>query len=93
MLTQKEVTHIASLARIGVNSQEVKELKKDLVVILDWIEKLKKADVTDVEPLEHITERENIMREDKVDAFKNSPALVELFPEEKDGYDKVKSVL
>ncbi len=93
MLTQKEVKHVASLARIGVNKKEIKELEKDLSVILAWIKKLKKADVTDVDPLEHITERENIMREDKVNVFENNAILVDLFPEKKDGYDKVRSVL
>ncbi len=93
ILTPEEVKHIASLARLGINQKEIKELTKDLSVILDWIEKLKKVNITDVEPLDHITERENVIREDKINIFENSPALVDLFPEKKDGYDKVKSVL
>src|SRR3990167_7228214 len=51
MLTDKEVKHIASLARIKISEKEEKSLQKDLSSILEYIEKLNQVDTTGVEPL------------------------------------------
>jgi len=93
MISKEETKHIASLARIGMNNKEIEKISEDLSAILDWIKKLEKADITTVEPTAHITGRENITREDKIINFENSKKLIKLFPEEKNGYNKVKSVL
>ena len=55
MLTDKEVRHIASLARIKINEKEKKGLKKDLSSILAYIEKLNEVDTTGIEPLYQTT--------------------------------------
>lgn len=55
MLTDKEVKHIASLARIKINDKEEKSLKKDLSSILEYIDKLNEVDTTGVEPLYQTT--------------------------------------
>lgn len=93
MLSKNEVKHIAGLARIGLDEKEVEKFSKDLSSILDWAEQLKKVDVAGVEPTAHITGLENITREDKADDFGEKNKIVNLFPEQKDNYDKVKSIL
>jgi len=93
MLTKKEIEHIAGLARIGLDEKELKKYSKDISSILDWIEQLKEVDVEGVEPTAHITGLENVSREDKAADFENKKSIVKLFPEEKDNYDKVKSIL
>jgi aspartyl-tRNA(Asn)/glutamyl-tRNA(Gln) amidotransferase subunit C len=92
-LTKDEVKHIASLARIGMSEKEVDKFSTDLSSILDWIEQLKEVDISGVEPTAHITGLENKSREDKVQNFENKEGISKLFPESKNGYDKVKSVL
>ncbi|HLN19124.1 MAG TPA: Asp-tRNA(Asn)/Glu-tRNA(Gln) amidotransferase subunit GatC [Patescibacteria group bacterium] len=93
MISKNEVKHIAELARIGLSESEVEKYSKDLSSILDFIEQLKELDVSDVEPISHITGMENITRSDKESQFDNASGIRKLFPEEKNGYDKVKSVL
>jgi aspartyl-tRNA(Asn)/glutamyl-tRNA(Gln) amidotransferase subunit C len=93
MISKDEVKHIAGLARIGMNEKEVDKFSHDLSSILDWIEQLKEVDITGVEPTAHITGLENKFREDKIQDFENKEGIVKLFPESKNGYDKVKSVL
>jgi len=93
MISKDEVKHIAALARVGVDESEIEKFSKDLSSILDWIKELETADVTGVEPTAHITGLVNRMREDTAWEFENKKDIVELFPEEKNGYDKVKSVL
>lgn len=93
MISKEEVKHIAGLARIGLDEEEIEKYAKDLSSILDWVEQLKEVDVVGVEPTAHITGVDNIMREDKTGEFENKAGIINLFPEKKDNYDKVKSIL
>lgn len=93
MISKDEVKHIAALARVGLDEDEIEKFSKDLSSILDWMEELKKVDVEGVEPTAHVTGLANRMREDLMHEFGNKGGIVKLFPEEKGGYDKVKSVL
>jgi aspartyl-tRNA(Asn)/glutamyl-tRNA(Gln) amidotransferase subunit C len=65
MLTDKEVRHIAGLARIKISEKEEKGLKKDLSSILEYIDKLNEVDTTGVEPLYQTTGLVNSFRSDE----------------------------
>lgn len=93
MLTKEEVKHIATLSRIGVTDEEVEKIGGELSAVLDWMKQLEEVDVTDVIPTAHSTGTENVTNEDIVEDFPAQQDIKNLFPEEKDGYDKVKSVL
>ena len=93
MLSKSEVKNIAALARVGLDEKEIGKYQKDLSEILDYFEKLKELNAENVEPIGHITGMENVIREDYQSVFRNSEGIKKLFPEEKNGYDKVKSVL
>lgn len=84
MITKQEVQHIAKLARLGLNNQEIEKYRKELSSILDYVEKLKKVDVTEVETTSHPLSAENIIRQDI--ALKFNKKLI-------DGHLKVKSIL
>lgn len=93
MLSKQEVKKISALARIGLSDKEIEKYQEDLSAVLDWIEQLKEVDVSGVEAAAHITGLKNISRKDKIADFENKKAIIKLFPESKDNYDKVKSVL
>ena len=93
MISADEVKHIAALARIGLDEKEIEKFSHDLSSILDWIKQLDEVDVSGVLPTAHITGMNNVNREDNVSDFLGKEKIVELFPESKNGYDKVKSVL
>lgn len=93
MISKEEVKHIAGLARIGLDEKEAERYARDLSSILDWVEQLKVVDVSGIEPAAHITGLENVTREDKAREFPDKNKITDLFPESKDGYDKVKSIL
>lgn len=65
MLTDKEVKHIADLARIKIDEKEEKSLKKDLSSILEYINKLNEVDTTGVEPLYQTTGLVDSFRSDE----------------------------
>jgi len=91
MISKKEVQHIAKLARLGLNPSEEKKFQKELSSILGYIEKLKKVSVAGIEPTSHPLEVANVMRPDEAKTKKQK--LLELAPETKAGFIKVKSIL
>jgi aspartyl-tRNA(Asn)/glutamyl-tRNA(Gln) amidotransferase subunit C len=108
MISKEEVKHIAELARIGLEENEIDKFSRDLSSILDFIKQLEEVDIENVEAVpastrgndrsstrggSHVTGLKNITREDVVNTFGNIEGIKKLFPEEKEGYDKVKSVL
>jgi len=98
MLTDAEVEHIASLARIELKPEEKERLKKDLGSVLDYVAKLEKADTSSVEPLYQTTGIVNAERVDEPRAeFPQTENLEELLigqaPERQERFVKVKSVM
>ena len=95
MLTKQEVKHIAKLARLGITEKEEEKFAKELSSILDYIEKLKEVDVSGVEPTSHPHFSENVMRSDVAENRESrgvNKKLLELAPDKKGDYIKVKSV-
>ena len=71
---------LAQLAQLEFNAREREEIKQDLQKMIAFIDKLNELDTTGVEPLLHMSDNENILREDEVrgsisrgEAFKNAP--------------------
>ncbi|MES2389855.1 MAG: Asp-tRNA(Asn)/Glu-tRNA(Gln) amidotransferase subunit GatC [Bacteroidota bacterium] len=58
------VRKIAHLARLEFAEAEEAEMVKNMSAILDWMDKLNEVDTTGVEPLIHISEERNVLRED-----------------------------
>ena len=55
---------LAHLARLEFNETKEQEMLSDLNKILNWMDKLNELNTDHVEPLIHMTEEVNIMRED-----------------------------
>ena len=71
MLIDEKITlKIASLAKLELTEQEIKEYSKDLTNILKWMEELKEVDVSNVQPVTSVTKNELYEREDS--AYKNT---------------------
>ena len=95
MISKQEVKHIAKLARLGLTEREIEKFQKELSSILDYIEKLKEVDISNVEPTSHSVLVENVMREDQESQKSKvkSQKLMDLAPETKNGYLKTKPIL
>ena len=96
MISKQEVQHIAKLSRLGLTEKEVGKYQKELSSILDYMEKLKEVDISGIEPTSHSILVENVMRSDKEKPEpkkQQAKALMELAPETKGGYLKVKTIL
>lgn len=79
-VSPEEVRHIAKLARLELTDAEVETFSHQLGDILTYMDKLNEVDTTDVEPLSHVHDMVNRLREDKAkpslpreEALKNAP--------------------
>ena len=60
MLSKEETQHIAKLARLGLSESEIEKYQKDLSAILDYVDKLKEADVGGIDALAHRRPRDDL---------------------------------
>ena len=58
------VEKVAKLARLQLSGEELDRYGKQLGAILDYIAKLEKLDVANLEPLAHAVDTDNVFRED-----------------------------
>jgi len=95
MISKEEVQHIAGLARLGLSQEEIGEIQEDLVAILGYVEKLKTADVSNIDISLTSGNLRNITREDisKKETESRREKLLKLTPEEKEEYLKVKRII
>jgi aspartyl-tRNA(Asn)/glutamyl-tRNA(Gln) amidotransferase subunit C len=80
------VEKLANLARLKFEAAEKDDIKKDLQKMISFVEKLNEIDTTGVEPLLHMTDEINVLREDQIkgsiskdEALKNAPLHDEHF--------------
>jgi len=80
------VDKLAHLARLKFEAAEKEEIKNDLQKMIAFVEKLNELDTTGVEPLLHMTDEVNALREDEVrgsisheEALKSAPLRDEKF--------------
>ncbi|MDB5223419.1 MAG: gatC [Chitinophagaceae bacterium] len=80
------INNLAQLTRLEFNDAERDEIKNDLQKMIAFIDKLNELDTTGVEPLLHMSENVNVLREDEVkgsisreEALKNAPLHDEQF--------------
>lgn len=85
-VTIKDVEHIAKLAKLSFTEDEKSKFTDQFNEILAFVEKLKELDTSNVEPLSHVIELQNVFREDAVkpslttdEALKNAPAKNDKF--------------
>jgi len=65
-MDEKELIHVAEVARLKLSYDEVKLFTKQVSDILDWFKELSEIDTKDVKPSFHPLETVNVMREDVI---------------------------
>ena len=93
MLSKEEVRYVANLSRIHLTDGEVEGLTKTVGDILQYIEKLKKLDVTNVKPTSHVLPLKNVYREDKIKPSLNRDEVLKMAPAHAQGSFKVPQVI
>jgi aspartyl-tRNA(Asn)/glutamyl-tRNA(Gln) amidotransferase subunit C len=80
------IDKLAHLARLKFDEAEKQEIKTDLQRMIVFVENLNELDLDGVEPLLHMSDEVNVLREDEIkgsvsrsEALKNAPSHDEQF--------------
>lgn len=93
MITKEEIAHVASLAKLKFNDEELAEFTPQMDSIIEMANELGEVDTTGVKPTTQIIDVQNVYREDVVVKSQTREQLLKNVPETKDGFIKVPSIL
>src|SRR3954469_9303167 len=64
-ITPETVRQVAKLARLALDEQHVQKYAAQLESILGYVDQIRRADVTGVEPMAHAVPLHNVLRDDE----------------------------
>jgi aspartyl-tRNA(Asn)/glutamyl-tRNA(Gln) amidotransferase subunit C len=87
----KDIEKLADLAKIELSDNEKQGLVKDLDSVLGYVKQIESVEVENIEP-EY--QSKNIWREDeRTSSVFSLDLIINQFPDEQDGFVKVKKIL
>ena len=92
-LSLKDVEHVAALARLGLEPEELETLRDQLSSSLGHIEVLNQLDTKSISPTAQVIAVENAMRDDVVQPSLGEDVVTELAPRHEKGFIAVPAVL
>lgn len=92
-LSKDTIRHVAHLARIELNKEELDRLSGQLQQIVNFIDKLKKIDIKDIAPTSHILPISDVARQDKNRASLPREEALRGAPQSKEGFFCVPKVI
>lgn len=87
------VEKLANLARLELKEEEKAVMKDELEKMIGFIEKLNELDTSDTAPLLHVSNNQDIFREDKVEGQITSDEVFRNAPLHGNGFFKVPKVI
>lgn len=87
------VNNLANLARLQFNEVEKEMIKKDLEQMIGFVDKLKELDTTGVEPLLHMSDVVNVLREDRIQGSSSREEALMNAPDTNGTYFRVPKVI
>ncbi|MBU5213855.1 Asp-tRNA(Asn)/Glu-tRNA(Gln) amidotransferase subunit GatC [Heyndrickxia oleronia] len=92
-ITKEQVNHVANLARLEFDEEQIEKFTKQLDDIISLAESLNEVDTTNVEPTSHVLDIRNVLREDKAKAGLPREEVLKNAPDQKDGQFRVPSII
>lgn len=88
-----DVNKIAKLASLHLTPEEEKKFEKQLSEVLNYVEKLKEVNTTNVEPTSQVTGLENVTRNDETTPSLSQDETLSNTKSIHNGLFKVKAIL
>jgi len=92
-VSDKMIDNLAHLARLRFNEEEKASIKTDLQKMIAFVEQLKEIDTTGIEPLLHMSETANILRDDLIKGSVSCPEALQNAPLKDPQFFKVPKVI
>ena len=91
MIERDQVLHVAKLARLRLDDDEVDRMAGELSKILEHVETMNELDLEGVEPTSHVVDLTNVLREDTPRPSLDRDRALEQAPDAADGGFRVPS--
>ena len=85
MIDREQVLHVARLARLELDDDEVERMTRELSGILDHVDRIGNLDLEGVEPTSHVVALENVLRADEPWASLPRDVALASAPDPQDG--------
>ena len=92
-ISNQEVEHVAHLARLKLNEEEIILYTHQLNSILEYAVKLQQLDTSGVMPTAHAVQLYNVMRDDKIEVSMPQNQVLANAPEAEDGFFQVPRIV
>ena len=92
-LDQKQIKHIASLARLGLSNDDIEMFSTQLSEVLDNFDILEQVDTSNVQPAAQIISIQNVFRDDVVKNSSPQDDILDNAPMKEDNCFKVQAIL
>ncbi len=92
-VSKEEILHIAKLADLKINENEIDEYAKNLEDILDFVKVLNSVDTDNIEESIGTLNNVNVFRKDEVKEFEDKEALLQNAPEQENNMFKIPKVI
>lgn len=92
-LSKKDIEYTSTLAHVQLSEKEKTLYLGQLESILKYIEKLNELDTTNVLPMDHVLDLENIFRKDEIKPSVNRDQVLDQAPKQQDGFFMVPPVI
>jgi aspartyl-tRNA(Asn)/glutamyl-tRNA(Gln) amidotransferase subunit C len=91
VIDREQVLHVARLARLRLDDDEVERMAGELSTILEHVDRIAKLDLEDVEPTSHVIDLENVLRPDEPRPSWPKDEILAPAPDPSDGAFRVPS--
>ena len=92
-ISEKEVTHVAHLARLRLSEDELGIFTRQLGAVLEHAKDVEALQLDGVEPMSHPFPLENVTREDEVGEMLDRDKVLDQAPAAEDGRFQVPRIL
>ncbi|REB11136.1 Asp-tRNA(Asn)/Glu-tRNA(Gln) amidotransferase GatCAB subunit C [Sporosarcina sp. BI001-red] len=91
--TKEDIQYYANFARIDMPDAEAEKFATRLDTLLEFSDRLKELDTTDVEPMTHPLAIVNVLREDTPEDILDREEMLKSVEDHEDGLIKVPNIL
>lgn len=93
VLTKEELFGIADRAMIELTDQEAEQFAEEISAFMAYADKLNELNTDGVEPMTHVLQQANVMREDVAKNVLDRDTMLQSVKEHQDGQIKVPTIL
>ncbi|NJN19684.1 MAG: Asp-tRNA(Asn)/Glu-tRNA(Gln) amidotransferase subunit GatC [Oscillochloris sp.] len=91
-LSTAEIAHVARLARLHLEPQELERMRTQVSAILDYINMLQEVDVAGVEATAQVSGLTSVLRSDQITGALTREEVLQNAPDQANGMFRVRAV-